>query len=108
MLASQPRPISWRPPSRRRWPIPSTSTSRRCARPWPATARPAKAELDRGPVLRQGHIDDLAVMPFRRRGQQLLVLLRHLVGLRIVRVGAIAGLILERNRQPDLVGIRLA
>jgi len=44
-------------------------------------------------------------MPFRRRSKQLLVLLGHLVGQRVLR--AVAGLVFEADDQPDLVGVRL-
>ncbi len=68
----------------------------------------SQADLGRGPVLGAGHRHDLSVMPFWRGRHQLLVLLGHLVGLRVLRVGAVAGLVLEADDQPDLVGVRLA
>src|SRR5207302_1962422 len=81
--------------------------------PWAPRCQTVCAEdrrrtLSGSPRRRLVHRDDLAVVPLGRCGQQILVLLRHLVGLRVVRVRPVARLVLEPDRQPDLVGVGLA
>src|SRR2546421_590441 len=97
-----PRRLVWMGPARE-GPVPLPAP--RCT---PAVATRAEARLGRGSVLRAVHRHDLAVMPFRRGRRQLLHLLGHFVCPRVGRVGAVAGLVLEADDQPDLVGVGLA
>src|SRR2546421_5474234 len=97
MPAQRPPPARRsRPKSRGLASVPSLASER------------TQERLGRGSLLRVRHHYDLSVVPFRRGGKQLPVLLSHLVSLGVFRIGSVAGLIFEADDEPDLVGVRLA